>query len=82
MLQCYKPEHFPMKTTHVAGLPLTTFQVIFENISTRIQLYHISEQKKYNHRAVSPLAVESMFSNLTMYTISSYFRNSISSQNT
>ena len=65
MLQFYKAEHFPMKTTHVGGLPSTTFQAILQNISTRIQLYHISEKKTYNHRAVSTLAVESMFSNLT-----------------
>ena len=45
MLQFYKAEHFPMKTTHVAGLPSTTFQAILQNISTRIQLYHISEKK-------------------------------------
>ena len=65
MLQFYKAEHFPMKTTHVASLPSTTFQAILQNISTRIELYHISEKKKYNHRAVSTLAVESTFSNLT-----------------
>ena len=65
MLKFYKAEHFPMKTTHVAGLPSTTFQAILQNISTRIQLYHISENKTYNHRAISTLAVESMFSNLT-----------------
>ena len=49
MLQFYKAEHFPMKTTHVAGLLSTTFQAILQNISTRIELYHISEKKKYNH---------------------------------
>ena len=65
MLSFYKPRHFPMSTTHVCGLPSITFQVILQNISMRIQLYSLSPRKKYNQRAVSTLAVESMFSVLT-----------------
>ena len=64
MLSFYDPSYFPMRTTHVAGLPSTTFQAILQNISTRIQLYHLSAKKSYNHRAISTLAVESMFSTL------------------
>ena len=65
MLSFYKPRHFPMSTTHVCGLPCITFQAILQNISMRIQLYSLSPRKKYNQRAVSTLAVESMFSVLT-----------------
>ena len=65
MLSFYKPRCFPMSTTHVCGLPSLTFQVILQNISTRIQLYSLSPRKKYNQQAVSTLAVESMFSVLT-----------------
>ena len=64
MMSFYDPSSFPMRTTHVAGLPSTTFQAILQNISTRIQLYHLLENKTYNHRAISTLAVESMFSTL------------------
>ena len=57
-----------MNTTHVHGLPSTTFQSILQNISTRIQLYELSAKRTYNHRAISTLAVESMFSSLSMLT--------------
>ena len=65
MLSFYKPRLFPMSTTHVCGLPSVTLQAILHNISTRIQLYALSRHKKYNQRAVSTLAIESMFSVLT-----------------
>ena len=65
MLSFYDSSYFPMNTTHVKGLPSTTFQSILQNISTRLQLYSLSGQKTYNHRAISTLAVESMFSALS-----------------
>ena len=65
MLSFYKPQQFPMSTTHVCGLPCITFQAILQNISTRIQLYSLSPKKTYNQWAVSMLAVETMFSVLT-----------------
>ena len=49
MLTFYDPELFPMNTTHVSGLPSTTFQAVIHNISTRIQLYELSEKRTYNH---------------------------------
>ena len=64
LMTFYKPEHFPMNTSYVHNLPSTTFQSIMQNISTRICLYHLSKQKTYNHRSVSTLAVESLFSDL------------------
>ena len=42
-----------------------TFQAIVHNVSTRIHLYHLSSMKTYNQRAVSTLAVENMFSDLS-----------------
>ena len=65
MLSFYDTSYFPMNTTHVKGLPSTTFQAILHNISTRIQLYNLSAKKSYNHRAISTLSVESMFSSLS-----------------
>ena len=65
MLSFYESSYFLMNTTHVKGLPSTTFQAILQNISTRLQLYSLSEQKTYNQRAISTLAVESMFSSLS-----------------
>ena len=65
MISFYKPKEFPMNMAHVCGLPSITFQVILHNISTRIQLYSLSHTNTYNQRAISTLAVETMFSVLT-----------------
>ena len=65
LMKFYNPEEFPMNTSYVANLPATTFQSIMQNISTRIHLYHFSKFCTYNHRSVSTLAVESLFSDLT-----------------
>ena len=65
MLSFYDSSYFPMNKTHVKGLPSTTFQAILQNISTRIQFYTLSAKKTYNHRAISTLAVESMFLSLS-----------------
>ena len=65
LMKFYNPQHFPMNTSYVAKLAATTFQSIMQNISTRIHLYHISKFKTYNHRSVSTLAVESLFSDLS-----------------
>ena len=64
LMKYYTPDEFPMNTSYISNLPSTTFQSIMHNISTRIQLYHLSKVKTYNHRAVSTLAVESLFSDL------------------
>ena len=61
----YKPLVFPMKSNAVANVPSVTFQAIVHNVSTRIHLYHLSSMKTYNQRAVSTLAVENMFSDLS-----------------
>ena len=64
LMEFYSPEHFPMNTSYMHNVPATTFQSIMQNISTRIHLYHLSKAKIYNHRSVSTLAVESLFSDL------------------
>ena len=61
----YKCKNYPMILTHVDGLPCTTYQALRHNICTRIQLYSLSSTRTYNQRAVSTLAVESFFSDLT-----------------
>ena len=61
----YDAEKFPMNTSYVCNVPSTTFQSIMQNISTRIHLYHLSKFHTYNHRSVSTLAVESLFSDLS-----------------
>ena len=65
MISFYKPKEFPMNMTHVCSLPSITFQAILHNISTRIQLYSLSRTNTYNQRAISTLAVETIFSVLT-----------------
>ena len=64
LMEFYDPKDFPMNTSYVANLPSTTFQSIMHNVSTRIHLYHLSKVHTYNHRSVSTLAVESLFSDL------------------
>ena len=61
----YIPKSYPMNLTHVNGLSCTTYQSVRYNICTRIQLYSLSKKRTYNHRAMSTLAVESFFSDLS-----------------
>ena len=68
LFRFHDPQHFPVSPTHICGLPSTTFQGILQNISTRIQLYSLSQNNTYNQRSVSTLAVESFFSDLSQVT--------------
>ena len=61
---------YPPPSTHVFGLPIKTFESLLHCISTRFLLFVISSNNAYNMRAVSTLAVESFFSNLTRYEFS------------
>ena len=61
---------YPPPTTDVQGIPIKTYEAILHTISTRFSLYSISKSKSYNTRAVSTLAVESFFSDLTRYEFS------------
>lgn len=65
MFKFYDPQRFPVSMTHICGLPSTTFQGILHNISCRIILYGLSDSNTYNQRALSTLAVESFFSDLS-----------------
>ena len=65
LFRFYGPQHFPVSLTHICGLLSTTFHSILQNISTRIQLYRLSQNNTYNQHSVSTLAVESFFSELT-----------------
>lgn len=67
MLSHFKSGHFPMCTTHIAGLPSTTFQGVVANVSTRLQLYSLCSAKKFNHRCMGTLAVENMFAALSAF---------------
>ena len=44
-----------------------TFEALLQNISTRIQLYYLSNNLMYNARAVSTLSNESFFSDLVHF---------------
>ena len=61
----YNPRYFPLNPSYVHGLPSTTFQCILQSCATRFQLYYLSEERKYNQRSVSTLAVENIFSSLS-----------------
>ena len=61
---------YPLPSTHVCGLPIKTFEALLHCISTRFILFVLSSKKSYNTRAVSTLAIESFFSDLTRYEFS------------
>ena len=56
---------FPPQTTHIKGIPVVTFEGILQGIDTRFHLYSLSSKKTYNHRAISTLAIETFFGNLS-----------------
>ena len=61
---------YPPPSTHVCGIPIKTFEALLHCISTRFILFVLSSKKSYNTRAVSTLAIESFFSDLTRYEFS------------
>ena len=71
MMDHYNYKSFPMTKATCGQLPPLTFQAILHNITTRIQLYSLSQTKTYNQRAVLTLAVENMFSTLATLAESS-----------
>ena len=54
---------FPPPTKYVKGMPIQTFEMILQNISTHMQLFASSNQP-INQRAICTLAIESFFSEL------------------
>lgn len=58
---------FPAVTCckYVRGMPVTTFEALLQNISTRLICYSLSLDDNYNTRSISTLSNESFFSDLT-----------------
>ena len=61
---------YPPPTTHVTGIPIRTFEALLHSISSRFSLFILAENNSYNTRAISTLAVESFFSDMTRYEFS------------
>ena len=61
---------YPPPTSHVGGIPIKTFEAMLHCISTRFALYWTSQRHCYNTRALSTLAVESFFSDLSKFEFS------------
>ena len=59
------PFQFPDR--YIRGMTWQTFEALLQNISTRIQLYYLSNNLMYNSRAVSTLSNESFFSDLVRF---------------
>ena len=61
---------YPPPTSNVGGIPIKTFEAMLHCISTRFALYWTSQRHCYNTRALSTLAVESFFSDLSKFEFS------------
>ena len=62
--------HCPPNKTHVSLIPIHTYEALLHCISTRFTWFNISSRKCYNTRAISTLAVESFFSDLSRFEFS------------
>ena len=62
--------HYPPLKTHVGGIPIRTYEALLHCISSRFTLFTLSSTKSYNSRAISTLAVESFFSDLSRFEFS------------
>ena len=61
---------YPLPLTHVEGIPIKTYEALLHTISTRFSLFGLSTCNAYNTRAISTLAVESVFSDMTRFEFS------------
>jgi hypothetical protein len=57
--------HFPPPGNNVQGISLITYEGILQCNSLRLMLYGLCDNGTYNHRAISTLAAESFFSDLS-----------------
>jgi hypothetical protein len=57
--------HFPPPGNNVEGVPLITYEGILQSNTLRMLLYGFCDNGTFNHRAISTLAAESFFSDLT-----------------
>ena len=56
---------YPPNKQYIGGIPITTYECLMHNITTRFQLYSYANNNMYNHRSISTLSVESLFSHLS-----------------
>ena len=70
MIGKFNMSDYPPPSTYVEGIPIKTYEALLHSISTRYSLFGLSSTKSYNTRAISTLAVESFFSDLTRYEFS------------
>ena len=61
LLCYYRPGTFPPPGMYAAGLPMAQFEGILCNVDRRLQLYAMTKDGTFNHRAVSSLDSETMF---------------------
>ena len=61
---------YPPPANNIAGIPIKTFEAMLHCISTRFSLYILAERRSYNIRALSTLAIESFFSDLSKFEFS------------
>ena len=66
-LQHLSLKDYPPPTTHVGGIPIKTYEALLHSISTRFSLFQLSSNECYNSRAISTVAVESFFSDLSRF---------------
>ena len=66
-LQHLSLNDYPPPTTHISGIPIKTHEALLHSISTRFSLFQLSSNECYNSRAISTLAVESFFSDLSRF---------------
>lgn len=52
---------------YICGIPSTTFDALLQSCSTRIQLYNLAVDKKYNVRSCTTLPCESAFSDIVRF---------------
>ena len=55
---------FPPPSKYIRGMPIQTFKMLLQNISTCMQLFTCGSEP-INQRSISTLAIESFFSELT-----------------
>ena len=58
---------YPPIQNYISGIPIKTFKALLHCISTRFSLFHLSSKNSYNSRAISTLAIESFFSDLSRF---------------
>ena len=64
-LQHLSLNDYPPPTTYISRIPIKMYKALLHSISTRFSLFQLSSNECYNSRAISTLAVESFFSDLS-----------------